>query len=68
VNIVIVNLIRPNMVQRASFTRAHVMIVAAHEKTQSYMKHTSKNDIFPLAIENYDCLHSRFNSFLTSCA
>jgi hypothetical protein len=56
------------MVQYASFTIAQVMIVAVHEKTQSYMEHTSKNDVFPLAIEKYDCLHSHFNSFLTSYA
>jgi len=36
----------------------HVMIMAAHEKTRSYVEQTSSNDFIPLAIETYGCLFS----------
>ncbi len=54
-------------IQRASFSIAHVATIVAQEKTRSYAKHATQDDFIPLVIEAYDCLHSHFDSFLTSC-
>jgi hypothetical protein len=45
----------------------HATIVAIQDKAQSHIKWAPGNDFIPFAIETYDCLHPRFDSFLTSC-
>jgi len=55
-------------IQHASFSIAHVATIVAQEKTWSYAKHPTQDDFIPLVIEAYDCLHSHFDSFLTSYA
>jgi hypothetical protein len=67
IDIVIVDSTYLNMVQCAVSTIMHAMIVATQKKTRSYVKRTSKDTFIPLAIKTYDCLHSHFNSFLTTC-
>ncbi len=66
-NIIIINLTCTNLAQRASMMTAHVIIVATQDKAQSYTPQVPGDDFIPLAIETYDCLHPRFDSFFTSC-
>jgi hypothetical protein len=65
---IIVDPIRTNMVQRASTTTTHAMMMTIQEKTRSYVKQTLGNNFIPLAIDTYGCFHSCFDSFLTICA
>jgi hypothetical protein len=56
-----------NMVQCAMPTTTHAMIIVTQKKTRSYVECTSKDTFIPLAIKTYGCLHSRFNSFFSTC-
>jgi hypothetical protein len=64
-NVVIIDPTRTNLVYCVSTMTTHVVIVAAHDKTQSYTKQVPRDDFIPLAIKTYSCLHPRFDSFLT---
>jgi hypothetical protein len=67
-DIVVIDPIRTNMVQRASTATTHAMMIAYQKKTQSYVKQTPCNNFIPLAIDTYGCFHSRFDSFFTTYA
>jgi hypothetical protein len=67
VDVVIVNLTCIDLVQHALMTIMHASIVVAQDKARSYTKQAPRDDFIPLAIETYDCLHPRFDFFLTSC-
>jgi hypothetical protein len=67
IDIVIIDSTYLNMVQCAVSTTTHAMIVATQKKTRSYVEHTSKDTFIPLVVKTYGCLHSRFNSFFTTC-
>jgi hypothetical protein len=67
-DLVITNLTCTNMVQQTSTTTTHATTMVVQEKTQSYAKQTPSNGFIPLAIKTYGCLHSRFDSFLITCA
>jgi hypothetical protein len=56
------------MVQRASTTTTHEVMMAIQEKTREYAKQTPCDNFIPLAIDTYGCLHSHFDSFFTTCA
>jgi hypothetical protein len=45
----------------------HATMMAALEKTRSHIERTLGDDIIPLAIETYGCLHSCFVSFFIAC-
>jgi hypothetical protein len=53
INIVITDSTYLNMVQCATSTTTHAMIVATQKKTQLYVKRTSKDTFIPLAIKTY---------------
>jgi hypothetical protein len=56
------------MVQQTLTTTTHVVMMGIQKRTRSYVEQTLHNDFIPLAIEMYECFHSCFNSFLTTCA
>jgi len=71
-DVIIVDLILTDMVQRASMTTTHVMMIFAQEKKWSYIEQTlvertSSNDFIPHAIEMFGYIHFRFDSFFTTC-
>jgi len=43
-------------------------MLAAQEKTQSYVERTPSDDFIPFVIEMYGCLHFHFDYFLIICA
>jgi hypothetical protein len=45
---------------------SHVAMMVAQEKTIN--EQTLGDDFILIAIETYGCLHSHFDSFLTTCA
>jgi len=55
------------MVQRASSTTMHVVIVIIQKKVRSYVVCASGDDFIPLTIETYGCFHFHFDSFFTTC-
>jgi hypothetical protein len=67
-DIVIVDLTRIDMVQRISTITTYLITMAAQEKTRSYTERALGDDFIHLAIEMYGCLHSCFDSFLTTYA
>jgi hypothetical protein len=67
-DVVIVNPICTDMVQQTLTTTTHVVMMGIQKRTRSYVEQTLHNDFIPLAIEMYECFHSCFNSFLTTCA
>jgi hypothetical protein len=42
--------------------------MATQEKTQSYVEWVFSDDLSPLAIEMYGCVHFHFDSFSITCA
>jgi hypothetical protein len=44
------------------------MIIVVQEKIQPYVEWAPINDSIPLAIEAYECLHYRFDSYFTTYA
>ncbi len=64
--ILIVDLTPTNMVQRTLIMTSHVAMMVAQEKIIN--EQTLGNDFILIAIETYGCLHSHFDSFLTTCA
>jgi hypothetical protein len=66
-DVVIADLTRPNLVQRASMMTTHASTIVARNKAQSYIERALEGDFIPLAIETYDCLHPCFDSFFTFC-
>jgi hypothetical protein len=66
-DIIVVDSTCINMMQQVSTMTTHVMMMVVQEKTRSYVEQTQGNDFIPFSIETYGCLHSRFDSFLTTC-
>jgi hypothetical protein len=60
IDIVIADSTYLNMVQCATSTTTHAMIIVTQKKTRSYVECTSKDTFIPLAIKTYGCLHSHF--------
>jgi hypothetical protein len=65
-DVVITNPTHTNLVQCASMTRLHIVTIVVQNKAWSYKEQTLGDDFIPLAIETYDYLHPRFDSFFTS--
>jgi hypothetical protein len=67
-DVVIINLIHTNMVQRTLTLTTHAMMMVIHENTRSYVEWTLSDDFIPFAIETYGCFHYFFDSFLITYA
>jgi hypothetical protein len=46
----------------------HAMIMVVQEKIRSYVERAPIDDLIPLAIDTYECLHFCFDSFFTTYA
>ncbi len=59
-DVVTINPTCTNVVEKASMTTTHAMMMVVQEKTWFYVEQAPSDDFIPLAIiiETYGCLHS----------